>query len=121
MNFVGEALLYAFAVALFITIVIILGTGTCIILAIIGKWIGIDMFITVTAFIAYWKAWDFLAWIVEKIANRVERKKETKVYPPYCENYKDTYLECAICKLDGKYCSIESGKSSICNNYKMKK
>lgn len=74
-----EILLFVFALAVLITLVIILGTGTCIILAIIGKWIGIDMFIFVTAFIAYTKAWDFLVWIVGKIADREERKRNKNI------------------------------------------
>lgn len=31
-------------------------------------------------------------------------------YAPYCKHYKETCLECAICKLDGEPCRLECGR-----------
>ena len=88
MESICEILLFVFTLAVLMTLVIILGTGACIILTIIGKWIGIDMFILVTAFIAYTKAWDFIAWIVNKIADREKRKKEQEYFNRFNNNHR---------------------------------
>ncbi|MBD5332201.1 MAG: hypothetical protein HDR97_00410 [Bacteroides sp.] len=82
LKYVGERLLFAFAVAVFISLVAILGTSAAILIDVIGKWIGIgkDIFSYVVLFVANVKAWDFLAWIVGKIADRDERKKEREYF-----------------------------------------
>lgn len=38
-------------------------------------------------------------------------------YAPYCRHYKDTYLERAICKLDGERCRLEVGVKRECKDY----
>lgn len=82
LKFIGDALLFAFAVTVFMFLVAILGTSAAILIAVIGKWIGVgkDIFIYATLFVTFWKAWDFLAWIVGKIADREERKKEREYF-----------------------------------------
>ena len=42
-------------------------------------------------------------------------------YAPYCKHYKETFLECAICMLDGKPCMLESRYPHNCDNYKENK
>ena len=55
-----------------------------------------------------------------KLNRRLDRlfdDKEVK-YAPRCRHYKETYLECAICILDGCPCRLESGIIRKCDNYK---
>lgn len=82
LEFIGCQLLLALALAVFIVLVIILGTGATFLVVFIGEWIGIgkDIFIYIVLFVAYWKAWDALAWVVGKIADREERKKIRNFY-----------------------------------------
>ena len=82
LKFIGDALLFAFAVAVFIALVAILGTSATFLIAVIGKWTGTgqDIFIYATLYVACWKAWDFLAWIIGKIADREERRKERECF-----------------------------------------
>ena len=82
LKYIGNALLFVFAFAMFMSLVVILGTSAGILLAFIGKWIGVDknIFIYATLFVTFWKAWDFLAWVVGKIADRQERKKEREYF-----------------------------------------
>ena len=39
-------------------------------------------------------------------------------YAPYCKHYKETYLECAICMLDGQPCRLETSWLKVCDKYK---
>lgn len=75
---IGNELLFIFALATFIVLVMTLGGVAIILLAMLGHLIGIDMdiFTYFTMFCISWKVWDALAWIVGKIADRIERKKE---------------------------------------------
>lgn len=79
---IGDGLLFTLAVIVFIILVSALALGAFFLVASIGKLIGIgkDAFIYAVWFIAFWKAWNFLAWVVGKIADRVERKKERKYF-----------------------------------------
>ena len=72
LKFIGYALLFALAFTVFLILVSALAIGATALVAVIGKWIGIgtDIFIYATLFVAYYKAWDFFAWIVGKIADR---------------------------------------------------
>lgn len=60
---------------LFIFAMAALGTLVAILLAIAGRWIGIGdgIFRYLAMFCIFWKAWDVLAWVVDKISDRVER------------------------------------------------
>ena len=82
MRFIGNGLLSIFALAVFIGLVTALGVVATILLAMLGHWIGIDkdIFIYFTIFCICWKVWDALAWIVGKIAGRIERKKEREYF-----------------------------------------
>ena len=53
-----------------------------ILFSMLGCWIGIDkdIFIYLAMYFIFWKAWDVLAWVVGKIADRIERKKEREYY-----------------------------------------
>lgn len=77
-KFIGDALLFAVAFTIFLILVYALAIGATILIAFIGRWIGIgqDIFIYVALFVAYWKAWDFFSWVVGKIDDREERRKE---------------------------------------------
>lgn len=79
---IGNELLLIFALATFIVLVMTLGGVTIILLAMLGWLIGIDMdiFIYFTMFYIFWKVWDVLAWVVGKIADRIERKKEREYF-----------------------------------------
>lgn len=79
LKFIGNELLFIFALAVFIGLVTALGVVATILLAMLGHWIGIykDIFIYFALFCICWKAWDVLAWVVGKIADRIERKKGT--------------------------------------------
>lgn len=82
LKFIGDELPFIFAIAIFIGLVMALGGVTIIFLAILGHWIGVDedIFIYFTMFCIYWKVWDALAWVVGKIADRIERKKECEYF-----------------------------------------
>lgn len=82
LKFIGNELLLIFDLAIFIVLVTTLGVVATILLAILGRWIdiGSDIFIYFSLFCIFCKAWDVLAWIVGKIANRIERKKEREYF-----------------------------------------
>lgn len=82
LKFIGNELLFVFAIAVFIALVTALGVAATILLAMLGRWIGIDkdIFIYFALFCISWKVWDALAWIVGKIADRIERKKEREYF-----------------------------------------
>lgn len=79
---IGNELLFVFAIAVFIALVTALGAAATILLAILGRWIGIDkdIFIYFALFCISWEAWEILAWVVGKIADRIERKKEREYF-----------------------------------------
>lgn len=78
LKFIGNGLLFIFALAVFIVLVMALGVAATILLALLGRWIGIDkdIFIYFALFCISWKVWDVLAWVVSKIADRIERKQD---------------------------------------------
>lgn len=82
LKFIGNELLLIFALMVLIGLVAALGTVAMILLSMLGLWIGIgkDIFIYIAGCCIYWKAWDALAWIVGKIADRIERKKEHEYF-----------------------------------------
>lgn len=82
MKFIGNELLFIFAIAVFIGLATALGTVATILLAMLGQWIGIgkEIFIYFALFCIFWKAWDVLTWVVDKIADRIERKKEREYF-----------------------------------------
>lgn len=82
LKFIGDALLFAVAFAIFLILVSALAIGATFLIAVIGKWTGTgqDIFIYATLYVACWKAWDFLAWIIGKIADREKRKKEREYF-----------------------------------------
>lgn len=82
LKFIGNELLFLFAIAVFISLVTALGVVATILLAMLGHWIGIgkDIFIYFAMFCIFWKVWNALAWIVGKIADRIERKKEREYF-----------------------------------------
>lgn len=82
LKYIGDWLLCFFAVAVFIGLVAALGTVVMILLSLLGIWIGIgkDIFIYLAGFYIYYKAWSVLAWIVDKIDERIERKKEREYF-----------------------------------------
>ena len=79
---IGNELLLIFALATFIVLVTALGVVGTILLMMLGHWIGIgkDIFIYFALFCIFWKVWDVLAWVVGKIADRIERKKEREYF-----------------------------------------
>lgn len=82
LKFIGNELLFIFALMSFIGLVTVLGMVAIILLSMLGCWIGIDkdIFIYLAICFIFWKAWDALAWIVGKIADRFERKKEREYF-----------------------------------------
>ncbi len=82
LKFIRNELLLIFALMVFIGLVAVLGTVAIILLSMLGCWIGIgkDIFIYLAACYIFWKVWDALAWIVGKIADRIERKKEREYF-----------------------------------------
>lgn len=82
LKFIGNELLFLFAIAVFISLVTALGAVATILLAMLGHWIGIgkDIFTYFAMFCIFWKVWNALAWIVGKIADRIERKKEREYF-----------------------------------------
>jgi hypothetical protein len=79
---IGNELLLIVALATFIVLVTALGVVATILLMMLGHWIGIgkDIFIYFALFCISWKVWDVLAWVVGKIADRIERKKEREYF-----------------------------------------
>lgn len=77
LKFIGNEILFILALAVFIGLVMALGTAASILLALFGRWTGIgyDIFTYFAAICIFWKVWDGLAWVVGKIADRIERKK----------------------------------------------
>lgn len=82
LKFIGNELLCIFALMVFIGLVTVLGTVAIILLSMLGCWIGIgkDIFIYFAAFCIFWKVWDVLAWVVDRIADKIERKKEREYF-----------------------------------------
>ena len=82
LKFIGNELLFIFTLMVFISLVAVLGTVAIILLSMLGRWIGIgkDIFIYFATFCINWKAWDVLTWVVDRIANRIERKKEREYF-----------------------------------------
>lgn len=82
LKFIGNELLFIFAIAVFTMLVTALGVVATILLMMLGHWIGIgkDIFIYVAMFCIFWKAHDVLAWVVDKIAIRIECKKEREYF-----------------------------------------
>lgn len=79
---ISHELLFIFALAVFIGLVMALGVVATILLMMLGHWIGIDkdIFIYFALFCISWIVWDALAWIVGKIADRTERKKDREYF-----------------------------------------
>lgn len=75
LKFMGEVLVFILATTIFMALVTALGTVATILLLMLGQWIGIgaNIFVYVAMFCIFWKAWDVLTWIVDKI---IEHKKE---------------------------------------------
>ena len=82
LKYVGDALLFVVLTTIVLVIVSAFTLGAILLLDNIGKWIGIgqNIFIYVVWFVIFWKVWDLLAWIVGKIADREERKKEREYF-----------------------------------------
>lgn len=82
LKFIGNELLLIFALMVFIGLVTVLGTAVIILLSMMGLWIGIgkDIFIYFAAFCIFWKVWDVLTWVVDRIADKIERKKGTRIF-----------------------------------------
>lgn len=82
LRFICNGLLLIFALMVFISLVMVLGVVATILLAMLGRLIGIDMdiFIYFAMFCISWKVWDVLAWIVGKIADKIERQKEREYF-----------------------------------------
>ncbi len=82
LRFIGNGLLLSIAFTIFLCLVIALGIGAVVLLGLLGKWIGIGEYVFAYAvfFIAFWKAWDALAWVVGKIAEIEEWKKEKQYF-----------------------------------------
>lgn len=79
LKFIGNELLLIFALMVFIGLVTVLGTIALILLSMLGCRIGIgkDILIYLATSFIFLKAWDVLAWVVAKMADRIERKKGT--------------------------------------------
>lgn len=82
LKFIGNGLSFMLMMAIFLALVSAIGIGAILLIAIIGSWIGVghSIFIYVVYFIAFCKAWDALAWVIDKIADRVERRKEREYF-----------------------------------------
>ena len=80
LKFIKNELLLIFALMVFIGLVTVLGMVVIILFSMLGLWIGIgkDIFIYFSAFCIFWKVWDVLAWVVDRIDDNIERKKERK-------------------------------------------
>lgn len=82
LGFIGEVLLFVALATIFFVIVSGLTFGVILLLVYIGELtgIGLNIFIYAIWLVVFWKAWDFLTWVVEKIADREERKKEREYF-----------------------------------------
>lgn len=82
LKYIGDALLFVVLTTIFLAIASAFTLGAILLLVYIGELTGIGLKIFVYAiwFVVFWKAWDFLAWIVGKIADREERKKEREYF-----------------------------------------
>lgn len=82
LKFISDGLFSIFAITTFVSLVVVSGAVAITLLAMLGHLIGIDMdiFIHLAMFFIFWKAWDALAWIVGKIADRIKRKKEREYF-----------------------------------------
>ena len=76
LKFLADQLLFILALAIFITLVIALGTGIAFLIAAIGKWTGLGwkIFVYVTLMVCYTRAWDALTWCIDKLADRDQRR-----------------------------------------------
>ena len=81
LKFIGNELLPIFALMVFIGLVTVLGTAAIILLSMLGLWIGIgkDIFIYFAAFCIFWKVWDVLTLVVDRIADKIERKRNVNI------------------------------------------
>ena len=91
LKFIGRELLFFLALAAFVVIAITLGTIIAIIIALIGRWTGVgkDIYIYATLFICIWYAWDAMAWVVGKIADRYERVREQEYFEQKSINHEN--------------------------------
>lgn len=80
LKFIGKGLLMAITTAVFIISTLALGICVTLLLAYIGRWVGIgqDVFLYAVLFIATWKVWDMLVWVVERIAINREREQNIR-------------------------------------------
>lgn len=78
LEFIGTLLLLSLSFAIFILVVFALGIVATWLLYRIGILIGLgqDVFMRIFQIIATWKAWDAVAWVIGKIANRKEVRNE---------------------------------------------
>lgn len=82
LKFIGNGLSLMLMVAIFLALVSALSIGAILLITIIGSWIGVgkNIFIYAVFFIAFWMAWDALAWVVGRIADRDELRKEQEYF-----------------------------------------
>lgn len=82
LKFIGNELLFIFALMVLIGLVAVLGTAATILLSMLGLWVGIgkDIFIYLAGYCIFRKAWDVLVWVVGRIADKIERKKEREYF-----------------------------------------
>lgn len=82
LKFIRGRLLFALAFAVFLISISALAISATLLVAVIGSVIGIgqDIFIYAILIVAYWKAWDAVAWVIGKIAERQERKEVREYY-----------------------------------------
>lgn len=80
LKFIGDASALLIAVIVAINLVWLIGAVATILLALLGKGIGIgsDIFIYVALFCIFYKAWDVVGWIADKIDDRIRSKKEVE-------------------------------------------
>ena len=84
LKLIGDGLSLMLMLTVFVVIVSSVSIGAILLIAKIGNWIGIgwDIFILVVYIIAFCKAWDIIAWVIDKIAERGERRKERGYFEP---------------------------------------
>lgn len=82
LKFIGNKLFLLIYLTVFIGLFTALALVATILLAALGHWIGIDkdIFIYFAMSCISWKVWNALAWVVGKIADRIERKKEREYF-----------------------------------------
>ena len=85
LKFISDGLFSIFAITTFVSLVVVLGAVAITLLAMLGHLIGIDMniFIYLAMFFIFWKAWDVMAWVIDKIADRIERKQVREYFKRY--------------------------------------